>query len=160
MRSTRLVLLATCVMALGLGSAPLEAQVATQTVTFKVVPMNRVAMGSASATVAPQRVSTTSSPLKTVVAVAGSSYGIATNESNQKISAALAAPLPSGVTLIVSLAAPKGAATKGAKVLSTRSADMVTGISAVSASDLPVTYMLSAAARTNVVVKYTITAGL
>ena len=112
--------------------------------------MNRVVIASASASV------------RTTAAVAGSSYGITTNEVNQKITASLDAPLPRGVSLSVSLGAPAGAKSKGTKALGTASADVVTGITAVSASELPITYTLSGSAEKcgPRVVTYTITSGL
>jgi hypothetical protein len=74
----------------------------------------------------------------------GTSYAVTTNESNQKITASIDLPMPSGVTLEVTLAAPAGATSAGAVPLSTSGADVVTGITSTNASSLPVTYRLSA----------------
>ncbi|MEO7455759.1 MAG: hypothetical protein ABIY52_05810, partial [Gemmatimonadaceae bacterium] len=114
-------------IALVIGAGCLQAQTASQAVTFKVIPMNRVAIASASASFSPQRAATNSAPTN-VARVGGSSYGITTNEVNQKITASLDAPLPAGTTLSVAMAAPAGAASKGAKTLGTAaSLDVVTG---------------------------------
>ena len=147
-------------LALALCAGQVQAQTATQMVRFKVVAMNRVAIASASASLTMQRPSAAN--VRTTAAVAGSSYGITTNEANQKITASLNAPLPRGVSLSVALAAPDGAKSKGTKALGTASADVVTGITAVSASELPITYTLSGSAEKigPRVVTYTITSGL
>ncbi len=157
MRINRLATAMAATMALTIGAGRVHAQTATQVVTFKVVAANRMAFGNASASVSVQRPNA-SAP--TSASVAGSSYGITTNEVNQKISASINAPLPAGTTLAVSLAAPAGATSKGMKALSTRPADVVTGISAVNADALPVTYQVTGHAGGARIVTYTITAGL
>ena len=158
MRINRLATAVAAAVTLVIGAGSVHAQTATQVVTFKVVAANRMAFGSASASVSVQRPSASAAP--TSASVAGSSYGITTNEVNQKISASINAPLPAGETLAVSLAAPAGATSKGMKTLSTQPADVVTGISAVNADALPVTYQVTGNARGARVVTYTITAGL
>ena len=85
----------------------LQAQTATQTVTFRVIPISRVSVSGAAAPVTVNSAVAGSAP--TSAAVGGSSYAITTNETNQKISAALDQALPSGVSLAVTLAAPAGA---------------------------------------------------
>jgi hypothetical protein len=140
----------------------IHAQTATQTVTFSVVPISRVAVSGASA---PLVVSTAlAGGAPTSATVGGTSYAITTNESNQKIVAAIDQPMPVGVTLAVALAPPTGAASTGPTALGTLASDVVTGISAVSASALPITYTLSASASApvapgNRMVTFTITAG-
>jgi hypothetical protein len=94
----------------------------------------------------------------------GSSYGITTNEKNQKITAAIDTPMPSGMTLAVALGAPAGGTSAGSRTLGTASADVVTGISMVSASALPIVYTLSASSTAPVApgsrtVTFTIAAG-
>jgi hypothetical protein len=162
MRITRLVIALTGALALGLCAERVHAQTATQTVTFRVVPISRIAI---SAPVGPIVVSTASAgSAPTSASMGGTTYAISTNEVNQKISAALDAPMPNGVSLAVSLAAPAGAASIGATTLSTASADVVTGISTVSAASLPIVYTLSASASAPVApgtrtVTFTIAAG-
>ncbi|MEO7455255.1 MAG: hypothetical protein ABIY52_03280, partial [Gemmatimonadaceae bacterium] len=76
--------------------------------------------------------------------------------------ASLDAPLPAGTTLSVAMAAPAGAASKGAKTLGTAaSLDVVTGSSRLTASELPITYTVNGAAAQGAhVVTYTITSGM
>jgi hypothetical protein len=80
----------------------------------------------------------------TSVTADGGSYAVTTNEANKKITASLDEPLPTGVRLEVFLAAPDGAASAGDIVLGTAAADLVTGISQLAASALPISYRLSA----------------
>ena len=88
----------------GLVPERLLAQTATQTVTFSVMPTSRTIV---SGTARPIIVRTTTAGRVPISASdGGSSYAITTNESNQKISASLDAPMPHGVVLAVSLAAP------------------------------------------------------
>ena len=140
----------------------LEAQVATQTVTFSVVSSSRAAIASVAAPMT-VRMASASRPLSSA-SVAGSSYAITTNESNQKISASLNEALPSGLSLAVSLSPPAGASSRGATKLGATAADVVTGISAASFSSLPLVYTLTASSvpeRSNHrIVTYTVTAGL
>lgn len=159
MRYDRLAVAAAALMALMTGAGRVEAQTATQVVGFKVVPMNRVAIGTASASFTTQRAATNSAA-PTSAMVAGSSYGITTNEKNQKIVASINAPLPAGTTLAVSLGAPAGAVSKGMKTLGTTAADVVTGITALTATELPITYALNARQPVTRVVTYTITSGM
>lgn len=118
------------------------AQTATQVVRFQVNAINQVAVTGDPAPMIINSATPGSEP--TSVTDAGTSYAVTTNESNQKITASIDQPLPSGVTLEVTLAAPVGAASTGAIPLSTAGADVVTGISSTAASSLPITYRLSA----------------
>jgi hypothetical protein len=138
------------------------AQTATQTVTFSVVSSSHASIASVATpmtvrTVSARRTSTSAS-------VAGSSYAIATNESNQKISASLNEALPSGLFLAVSLSPPAGAASRGVTQLGLTATDVVTCISTADAASLPLVYTLTASAvpaRSNRrVVTYTVTSGL
>lgn len=151
------------VLALGLVSESPLAQTATQTVTFSVVSMSRAAVSGTASPIIVRMATASGAP--TSASVGGTSYAITTNESNQKIAASLDEPMPSGVSLAVSLAAPAGAASAGSKNLGIASADVVTGISGVSAMALPIVYTLSATAGAPVaprkrVVTFTITAGM
>ena len=151
------------ILAVGLGSGGLSAQSATQTVTFSVVSMSRASFAG---TVSPVIVrSAPAGRVPTSAVVGGTTYAIMTNESNQKIAASLDEAMPSGVSLAVSLAAPAGAASAGPTTLGTASADVVTGISAVNAPALPISFTLEArSAATSAprrrTVRFTITAGL
>ena len=124
--------------------ARLSAQTATQLVQFQVNAINQIGV---SGNPAPLVVSTaTAGSAPTSVTAGGSSYAITTNEANKKITASIDQALPAGVQLEVSLDAPSGAASVGQVVLTTAPADVVTGISAISAASLAITYRLSASA--------------
>lgn len=139
-----------------------QAQSATQTVTFSVVSSSQASIGSVAApmTIRSASANTASSN----ASVAGSSYAITTNESNQKISAALNEPMPSGLSLAVSLSPPAGALSRGPTRLGATAADVVTGISGANAPSLPLVYTLTAAIApdrsSHRIVTYTVTAGL
>ena len=161
MRHLRTVLMAGILTA-GLGVLPLHAQTASQTVMYSVGPSSRASLSGSAAPLVLSR------PMagqgKTSASVGGSTYAIATNETNQKIRASLSRPMPSGTSLSVSLAAPSGAATIASATLGTTGVDVVTGVSSVSASDLPITYTLNAGASAKMtagtrLVTYTITSG-
>lgn len=162
MRFNRLVVSSAGVLTLAFGAPSVEAQVATQAVTFSVVPASRMGLTGMAR---PLVVNTaTAGRAPTGASVGGSSYAITTNESNQKITAALDQPMPAGLSLSVTLAAPAGAASAGARTLGSAATDVVTGISAVSSSALPITYVMrataaAAAAAGTRMVTYTITSG-
>jgi hypothetical protein len=119
-----------------------RAQTATQVVRFQVNAVNQLAVTGNPAPLVINSATAGSAPAPVIGA--GTSYGITTNEVNQKITASIDQPMPSGVQLEVSLAAPTGAASAGAVLLGTAGADVVTGISSTSAASLPITYRLSA----------------
>jgi hypothetical protein len=136
----RWILLAPIVVAVA--SEIALAQSATQVVQFQVTAVNQIAVsGDPSPLVI---VTATAGSAPTSVVGTGTSYAITTNESNKKITASLDQPMPTGITLEVALAAPTGAVTSGSVVLGTAGADVVTGITAMAASSLPITYRLSA----------------
>ncbi len=150
-------------MVMLLAAPVVGAQTATQTVRFSVVSASRASFGSVSQAL-PTRAAPTDAA-RSSASVGQSTYGIATNETNQKIVASLSAPLPKGVSLAVNVSAPAGAKSAGSTTLSTRPTDVVTGITAVSASALPIAYAMSAhksagTAANTVIVTYTITAGI
>jgi hypothetical protein len=162
MRINRLIVVVSGAVALGLCAERVQAQTATQTVTFRVVPISRIAVSAPAGPIVVSTANPGSAP--TSASMGGTSYAISTNETNQKITAALDAPMPNGVSLAISLAAPAGAASVGSTTLSTASADVVTGISTVSAASLPIVYTLSAASNASVApgtrtVTFTIAAG-
>lgn len=121
-----------------------HAQTATQIVRIQVNAINQLAV---SGSPAPMIINTaTAGSAPSPVTVSGTSYAVTTNESNKKISASVDQALPAGVLLEVTLDAPDGASSAGAVALNTAAADVVTGISSISASSLPITYRLSATA--------------
>ena len=162
MRFHRLVVSSAGLLALTLGAGRLQAQTATHAVTFSVVPMSRMGLSKSAASLVVKAAIAGRAP--TNASVGGSSYAITTNETNQKITAALDLPMPTGLSLSVMLGAPAGAASAGARTLGSSATDVVTGISAVSASALPITYAMSATSAASSAsgtrtVTYTITSG-
>ena len=118
------------------------AQTATQVVRIQVNAINQIGV---SGDPAPLVITTAvAGQAPTSVVATGTSYSITTNESNKKITAALDQPLPAGVALAVALVAPPGAQSAGEVMLATSSADVVTGVSALSSTGLAITYRLSA----------------
>jgi hypothetical protein len=139
------------------------AQTATQVVTFQVDPVNQVGVSGA-----PVLHITTSVAGNAPASVtsSGSTLALTTNQTNAKITATLSAPMPAGVTLSASLAAPTGAASAGIKPLGTTAVDLVTAITHVNAGALTLIYQLDATPAAGVVtsgtrvVTYTITGGV
>lgn len=124
------------------GASRVDAQTAVQRVTFQVNAVNRLAVTGAPSPLTIATANAGSAP--TPVSEVGGTYAVTTNETNKKITATLDQALPSGVTLEVQLAAPGGAVSPGPIALTTSGADVVTGISATTASSLGITYRLSA----------------
>jgi hypothetical protein len=139
-----------------------SAQTAIQVVRFEVTAVNQIGV---SGSPAPLAITTaTAGSSLTSVTSSGSSLAVTTNETNKKITAALDQPMPSGVTLEVTLVAPSGASSHDYVALSTSGSDLVTGISATSAATLPLTYRLSATPQASIGVQtrtitYTIVSG-
>ena len=119
-----------------------DAQTATQVVQFEVRAVSQIGISGAPSPLVINSATAGSQP--TSVASSGTSYAITTNEANQKIIASIDQPMPGGLTLEVSLAAPSGAVSTGNVALGTAAADVVTGISSLRESALPITYRLSA----------------
>jgi hypothetical protein len=138
------------------------AQVATQVVQFEVRAVSQIGIsGTPSALVIN---SATAGGQPTSVASTGSSYAITTNEVNQKIIASIDQAMPGGVTLEVALTAPTGAMSAGNVILGTAGTEVVTGISGLRESALPISYRLSATAAAQLgsstrTVTFTIVAG-
>ena len=70
-------------------------------------------------------------------------YAITTNMDKRKITAALDAEMPSGVTLEINLTPPPGASSAGFRPLSPSAQDLVTGISRKAAGGLPINYKIT-----------------
>lgn len=83
-------------------------------------------------------------------------YNITTNSSGAAITAALAAALPSGVTLGINLQAPPGATSLGNVILSTTPQNVVTGIANGANTGLQITYTMSATTSAAIVSNATI----
>ena len=113
---------------------PLVAQQsASQLVIFRVLPASQASVA----------------PVRRPMSLAGArdeshvSWSIATNQPDRKIVASLDRPLSSGSALVVTLAAPAGAASAGPVVLDTAATDVVTGIPAITQSELPLHYRMN-----------------
>ena len=117
-------------------------QTATQVIHFEVRSINQIAVTGAPEPLVINTATAGSAPAS--VTANGGSFAITTNEANKKITASLDAALPSGVRLEIALAPPNGAASSGDVPLGIAAADVVTGISTLSATALPITYRLSA----------------
>jgi hypothetical protein len=137
--AVRGVSVAVAAMALSMSAS---AQQATQVVNFQVNAVNQLAVTGNPAPLVVSSAVAGSGP--TSATMGGTSYAISTNETNQKIIASINATMPAGLSLEVSLAAPSGAASLGHVPLGTTGADVVTGISATTASALPINYRLNA----------------
>jgi hypothetical protein len=151
-------------LVLGLSGMAMAASTATQTVTYEVQAINAIAVSGSPATLTVSAATAGSSP--TQVSDATTSYGITTNESSRKITAAINTNMPAGITLTIDLVAPTGGTSAGDVSLSTVAADAVTGISTLAESSKMIAYKLSATIATGVVasasktVTLTITAGV
>lgn len=123
----------------GSAPAPASAQTAVQTVRFEVLAINRIAV-SGTPTLAiranPGQTTTATSTVAT--------WSVTTNQTGAKVTAALAEPMPKGLTLALSLGAPAGATSTGLQPLGTTPVNVVTNVSRLSAANLPMTYELDA----------------
>ena len=118
------------------------AQTATQVVRFEVNAINQIGVSGNPSPMVINSATAGSAPASVVSS--GTSYAVTTNEANKKITVAVDQPLPAGVTLEISLAAPSGASSANYVQLGTAASDVVTGISSTTASSLPISYRLSA----------------
>ncbi len=82
---------------------------------------------------------------------ATTTYSISTNESNKKITGMLNSNMPANTYLKIRLAAPGGAVSLGEVVLSSKPADLVTGISKVAESGKTITYTFSSTVAAGIV---------
>jgi hypothetical protein len=134
----------------------------SQTINFSVAAINQVAV---SGTVTLDVTTAVAGGNPTQATDNASTWAVTTNQSGAKVSASLDSDMPAGLTLQVSLGAPAGATSAGAKTLSSASVDLVTGVTQVAASGLSMNYTLDAALSAGVVasgtrtVTYTITGG-
>lgn len=130
-------------------------QTVTQTVLLRVIASSQASVQNAVAAV-PMR--------STGTAVTTGTYGITTNQTNQKIVASLDRPMPHGTSLTVTMAVPAGASTLAGTTVGTAPADVVTGIPVSASSGLPITYSVQGSpARAKAerrVVTYTFTTGI
>lgn len=145
-------------LVLGAGARSVQAQqTATQTVLLRVIASSQASVQNAVAAV-PMR----STGMGT--AVTTGTYGITTNETNQKIVASLDRPMPQGMSLSVTMAVPVGASALAGTTVGTPAVDVVTGIPVSASSGLPITYSVhGSSARAKAerrVVTYTFMTGI
>ncbi|MEO8620892.1 MAG: hypothetical protein ABI625_07495 [bacterium] len=156
-----------CLVAVALFGAALpialQAQTATQTVTFAVSAINQVAFaGSPSLTIT----TAVAGSAPTSVTNATATWAVTTNQSTAKITASIPTAMPAGLTLSVNLVAPAGATSAGFKTLAVAAVDLVTSVTKVAQGGMTATYKLDATAAAGVVtsstrvVTYTITGGV
>ncbi len=82
---------------------------------------------------------------------ATTTYSISTNESNKKITGMLNSNMPADTYLKIRLAAPSGAVSSGDVILSSKPADLVTGISKVAESGKTITYTFSSTVAAGII---------
>ena len=151
------------VAALVVAAAPaVQAQTATQTVTFAVNAVNQIAVtGTPSLTIT----TAVAGSAPTSVTDATGSWAVTTNQTGAKITASIPTAMPAGLTLSASLAAPTGGTSAGFTALGVTAVDVVTGITKLAQGSLALSYKLDATAAAGVVttatriVTYTITGG-
>jgi hypothetical protein len=141
-------------LALSATGSTLRAQTATQTVTFRVVGVNRAVVAGMTAPLDARPRS---------ASVGRASYALSTNEASQKITASLDRSMPAGTALSVALTAPAGATSRGKTTLGTAATDVVMEIPAGVNGAQPLEYTMSGApagplAAESRVVTYTIVA--
>ena len=148
---------------LPLAASALLAQTASHVLTFQVSAINQVSVsGTPSLTIN----AAVAGSAPTTVTATGSTYSVTTNQSSAKITAAIDAAMPTGVTLSTTLTAPTGGTSAGRQSLSATATDVVTGITKLNQAGLAITYQLDATAAAGVVssatrtVTYTITGGV
>lgn len=143
--------------------AATEASAQQQTVTLEVQAINQMSVSGDPGALTISTAAAGSAP--TSVSDASTTYAITTNQTGTKITGAVDAALPSGVTLGVALAAPSGAASTGSVALTTTDADLVTGITKLADPSKSITYTLAATPAAGVVastsrtVTFTVVAG-
>lgn len=135
MRSSRAILL--LIAPVLLGRAPLGAQTIAVSGTPGLLRVSTAVAGS--------------QPV--AVSNATTTYTVTTPRANRtyRISARLDAPMPPGVTLTASLAAPPGATSLGAVALDATGRDVVTGVRRNTSATGSITYQLSATVDAGVV---------
>jgi hypothetical protein len=139
-----LVLFTVAALLLFTGGLSLASNSAPQTVTFQVQAINEISVSGNPAALIVSAATAGSEPDS--VSNSATTYAITTNcgADAKKITAAINADMPSGVTLNLTLAEPTNGTSAGAKSLSTLAEDVVTAIDAVAESGLTITYELSA----------------
>jgi hypothetical protein len=123
--------------------------VATQTVTFSVAPISEIAFSG------------DPSPMINYQAIAGNDptsafedstfYAVTTNGVSEKVVACLNSPMPTGTMLCIMVGAPNGAVSAGTVDLTTSNQNVVTGITQVAQSSLPVSYTFESSTSAGII---------
>jgi hypothetical protein len=121
---------------------------ATQSVTFQVDAINKISVSGDPGSLAINTAVAGSAP--TSVSDASTTWAVTTNQTNSKVTAAIDAAMPTGVTLSLGMQNPTGA-TSTTVSLGTVDADAVTGITKLNESGKVVTYTLAATSAAGVV---------
>jgi len=134
--------------------------VAQQTVTFEIQAINEISVSGNPGALVVNAATAGSQPDSDTDS--STTYAITTNcaSNGKKITAAIGEDMPSGVTLSLTLSAPAGGISGGAKDLSTSAQDVVTAIDAVAQSGISISYQLSATVSAGVVASGTRTVTL
>lgn len=158
-------ILAATALLVGAASAA-TAQTATQTVTFAVNAINRIAVsGPASLTIN----SATAGSQPTSASSTGLTWAVTTNQTNQKVTAELTVAsggnMPAGLTLSATMAAPAVGTSDGPLSLSTTPVRLVSGLTQVAQGGMALTLALDATVAAGTVpstsrdILYTVTTG-
>lgn len=120
------------------------AQSDTQVVTIVVADINEIAVSSGTLSLTINSATAGSNPDGDTDAT--TTYDITTNGSSKKITASLGSAYATGISLALTLGAPSGATSAGAKTLTTSAQDMVTGITKLSETGVSISYSATATA--------------
>ena len=124
------------------GNALPAANSAMQRVSFEIKPIDQITLSSERPTLTIDTATAGTAPA--AVTADGGTYGITTNGTDRKITASLADALPPGVTLSMEMVAPATGTSLGWQALSPTPTEMVTGITRIAETGIPVRYRLAA----------------
>lgn len=141
-----MVALTLCLCVAGTAMA---SNIATQTVIYAVSPINEISVSGNPGALTVSAATAGSEPDQ--VTEATTTYNITSNGTGKKITGAIDTAMPSGVTLVINLAAPTGATSAGDVTLGTTAGDLVTVITQKAESAKTITYKLSATVAAGVV---------
>jgi hypothetical protein len=159
MKNSRTMIMSALLVIAAAGSA--SAQTATQDLTINIQAINKITVAGGAHTLTINTATAGNAPDD---ATWTTSWAITTNQDNMKVTASIGSAMPSGTALVVSLGEPTGATPAGDVSLDNTAKDVVSGISKLNESSLPLTYTVSATAAAGVqsiarTVTYTVTTG-
>lgn len=154
----KLITLVSIALILGLFANAYSADNDSQTVTFEVQAISEITV---SGNPGPLVISTATAGSEPVAATdATTTYSVTTNGTNKRITGSIDTAMPANTSLLVTLTAPTGGSGAGQVILSTTAQDLVTGISTLAESALPISYEFTADAAAGVVASSTKTVTL